>query len=131
MIKRGNKVGYGLWALPGGFLENNERILDGCLRELDEETKIDCPEKILRGNIKAVDVFDALGRDPRGRIITHGFLFELPSRAGGLSKVKGSDDALEAKWIPYYELEQMSEDGEIFSDHFDIIHSLIGKARNK
>lgn len=129
MIQRGGKVGNGLWALPGGFLNRNERILDGCIRELKEETDIDCPERILRGSIRATDVFDALGRDPRGRIITHGFLFELPSRASGLSKVKGCDDAAHAQWIPLYELEQMSEDGKIFSDHFDIIYSLIGKAK--
>jgi len=127
MVKRGGKVGNGLWALPGGFLNNDERIIDGAIRELQEETKIDCPAKILYGNCKGRNVFDALGRDPRGRIITHGFLFELPSQAKGLSKVKGSDDAQDARWFPLYQLEQMSEAGEIYADHADIIFNLTGK----
>jgi bifunctional NMN adenylyltransferase/nudix hydrolase len=131
MIQRGGQPGNGQWALPGGFLDaaKGETIRAAGRRELVEETKIDVPPAMLLDLFKKAKtgVFDHPDRDLRGRIITHAFLIELPSRASGLSKVKGSDDAAFAKWIPLYEIESMSENGEIFSDHADIIFNLTGK----
>ena len=131
MIQRGGQPGNGQWALPGGFLDaaKGERIRDCVRRELVEETKIDAPPAMLLDLFKKAksDVFDHPDRDLRGRIITHGFIVELPTRASGLTKVKGSDDAAHAQWIPLYEIEGMSEEGMIFSDHADIIFNLTGK----
>lgn len=36
LIQRGDFPGKGLWALPGGFLEQRERLLQGAIRELLE-----------------------------------------------------------------------------------------------
>lgn len=121
MIERGRDVGVGLLALPGGFLEEGERLVDGALRELDEETKIKVPEKVLRGSIKAQHVFDAPGRDLRGRIITHGFLIKLDD-SQPLAKVKGSDDAKRAWWFPISELHANRH--RIYGDHKDIVDKL-------
>ncbi len=38
LIKRGIEPGYGMWAQPGGFLEIDETVLDGAIRETREET---------------------------------------------------------------------------------------------
>ena len=38
LIRRGIEPSLGLWDLPGGFLEPGEHPLDGCIRELLEET---------------------------------------------------------------------------------------------
>ena len=38
LIERGEGAGTGLFAVPGGFLEKNERFYDGARRELREET---------------------------------------------------------------------------------------------
>ncbi len=133
MIKRGGHPGKGTWALPGGFLDagSGERLREAARRELVEETKIDVPPAMLLDlyNKAEFDMFDHPSRDLRGRIITAGFLIQLPSRPGGLSKVKGSDDAVAAKWIPMYEIEKMSEAGQIFSDHADIIFNLTARAK--
>lgn len=131
MIQRGGQPGNGQWALPGGFLDaaKGETIRDCVRRELVEETKIDVPPAMLLDLFRKAEsgVFDHPDRDLRGRIITHGFVVELPTRSSGLSKVKGSDDAAHAQWIPLYQIEEMSEGGQIFSDHADIIFNLTGK----
>ena len=38
LVRRGVEPGYGLWALPSGFIEIDETPEMGCLRELEEET---------------------------------------------------------------------------------------------
>jgi bifunctional NMN adenylyltransferase/nudix hydrolase len=120
MIERKCLPGKGQMALPGGFLDQNELIIDGAVRELKEETKIKVPVPVLKGSIKASHVFDHPGRSFRGRTITHAFYIELPE--GPLEKVKGADDAKTATWIPISELQ--SED--CFEDHYSIIQHFLG-----
>lgn len=121
LIERGAAPGEGLWALPGGFLNQGEFIEDGMLRELREETKVKVPLPVLRGSIKANKVFDRPDRDPRGRMITHAFLIELPP--GELPLVKGSDDARKAKWIPISDIDET----QMYADHFHIINYFLGR----
>jgi bifunctional NMN adenylyltransferase/nudix hydrolase len=122
MIKRRSEPGKGLWALPGGYVNANtdRTVEDAMLRELREETMIKVPAPVLRGNIVRSKVFDAIDRSPRGRIITHAFHIELPD--GELPKVKGSDDAEKARWVPIAEVR--SE--ECFEDHYEILQHFLG-----
>lgn len=122
LIQRKAAPGRGLWALPGGFLNPNEKIEDGMIRELREETRIKVPVPVLKGSIKDTHVFDAVHRSARGRTITHGYLIELPADIV-LPKVKGSDDAAQAKWYPMSEIHREM----MFEDHFDIIHYFTSK----
>ena len=120
MIKRGAFPGKGQMALPGGYLNVNERAVDGMIRELREETGLKVPDKVLRGSIMAHDVFDDPTRSARGRVITIAYLIDLGT--GPLDKVKGSDDAVKAKWIPLSNVKR----SEMFEDHADIIKFLTG-----
>lgn len=122
MIKRRSEPGKGLWALPGGFVNANtdKSVLDACIRELREETGIKVPEPVLRGSITQNKVFDAIDRSARGRTITHAFLFMLSQTT--LPRVKGSDDAEKAVWIPLSEVRS----SQCFDDHAEIISNLIG-----
>lgn len=116
LVQRKARPGRGLWALPGGFLEQSERIQDGMLRELREETRIRVPAPVLRGSIKAEKVFDDPHRSARGRTITHGFLIHLQPDVK-LPQVRGSDDAELARWWPLAEVRREM----MFEDHFDMV----------
>lgn len=122
MIKRRAEPGKNLMALPGGYVNaaTDKSVENAAIRELREETLIKVPEPVLRGSIVRNKVYDAIDRSPRGRVITHAFLIQLPD--GELPRVKGSDDALKAKWIPIAEIK--SE--ECFEDHYEIIQDLVG-----
>lgn len=123
MIKRRSEPGKGLWALPGGYLNagTDKSLADAMIRELREETGIKVPEPVLRGSIVQSKVFDAIDRDPRGRVITHAYHISL-AETGSLPKVKGMDDAEKAKWIA---LSEVSSEN-CYSDHFDIIKTMVG-----
>lgn len=126
LVKRKASPGKGLWAMPGGFLNKNEKIEDGMIRELLEETKIKVPEDVLRGSIKHRQVFDDPHRSARGRIITHAFLIELKPMLE-LPRVKGSDDAAKAKWVPISDLKSEL----FFEDHYSIINAMLAAGGRK
>ena len=124
LVERGQLPGKGLLALPGGFVDPDERIRDGAVRELKEETAIADPKGELPPAMLAsfIDdtktrIFDAPYRSLRGRIITHAYLFRLPERRQ-LFTVKGSDDAATAQWYRIGDLEP----DQFFEDHWSIIN---------
>lgn len=121
LVKRRAEPGKGLWALPGGHLEPTETLIDGVIRELREETKIKVPDPVLRGSINNTHMFDDPYRSNIGRVITFAAHIKLTD-ATSLPKVKGSDDAEKAKWVP---ISDIRED-QLFDDHFHIIQYFLG-----
>lgn len=123
MVTRKFAPGKGTLALPGGFLNQREWVNDGIIRELREETKIDVAPQVLRAALKEVRHFDDPFRSDRGRVITFAGLIQLDPHPGlGLPKVKGSDDAKKAQWVPLARLMDMR--GQVFEDHLDIIQEM-------
>ena len=142
LIKRRNNPGKGLWAFPGGYLEENEWTFDGSLRELDEETKLKVPPAVLRTSLVFSDWFEHPGRSEVGRTITHAFCYQLPDFVVDgkiiMPKVKGAnangegdgfDDAGKQKWFTFNEFDSMSS--EMFDDHYDIGKDFINRSRSK
>lgn len=121
LIERRACPGKGLYALPGGFVNQDETLKEACLRELREETRLKVPTPVLKGSIKAERTFDAPFRSQRGRTISQGFLIELAA-TGPLPKVKGGDDARHAFWLPLADLQPE----QLFEDHYHIIQAMIG-----
>lgn len=122
VVQRKFNPGKGLYALPGGFLKQDEFIQDGALRELKEETGIRVEKIVLRSNIINSHVFDHPDRSARGRTITHAFHIKL--KDGYLPEVKGNDDASVAKWMPLWDVIKNEE--TFFEDHAHIINYFIG-----
>ncbi len=89
LIKRNNEPFKSKWALPGGFLEEDESFEAGAARELKEETGIQIP------SLKQIGVFGSPGRDPRGRIISIAFT----GMASSKGKLISVDDAGSAEWF--------------------------------
>lgn len=121
LVERKARPGKGQLALPGGFLNPQEKLLDACLRELREETRLKVPGPVLKGSIKNHQVFDDPHRSARGRTITHAFHIELEP-AQELPKVKGGDDARHALWVPLADLDPV----HMFEDHYFIIQEMLG-----
>ena len=117
VVRRKGNPGKGLIALPGGFLNQNEKIKFGAIREIKEETGIKVSKEDLDSAIIDQRVFDHPDRSLRGRTITHAFLINLKS--GPLPQVKGNDDADKAWWMPLSEF--YTRESEFFEDHWHII----------
>lgn len=121
LVRRKHPPGKGLWAIPGGFLEGRERLFEGAVRELKEETSLDIADAELAKACRAVLVLDHPDRSQRGRVITHAHWFDLPFPA--LPSVAGADDAAEARWFPIAKLADMET--ELFEDHFMILDGFL------
>ncbi|MBW8882444.1 MAG: bifunctional nicotinamide-nucleotide adenylyltransferase/Nudix hydroxylase, partial [Asticcacaulis sp.] len=122
LVRRGAQPGKGLWALPGGFVGQDETLEAAVIRELKEETRIKIPAPVLKGSIKGRQVFDDPDRSQRGRTITHAFYFEFTT--GDLPAVRGGDDAARARWVPLAEARRLRE--YLFEDHFFILEHFLG-----
>ncbi|WP_410211199.1 bifunctional nicotinamide-nucleotide adenylyltransferase/Nudix hydroxylase [Aquirhabdus sp.] len=122
LVERKAMPGRGLWALPGGFIGERETLVDACIRELREETRLKVPDPVLRGSLHGERSFDDPYRSARGRTITHAFYFALKNDPEGLPRVKGGDDAKSAFWVP---LANVTPD-LLYEDHYAIMNEMIG-----
>jgi 8-oxo-dGTP diphosphatase len=102
LIQRGNEPYKGMWAFPGGFVDYGESTEDAVIRELKEETGIDCELR----NIATVASDPA--RDPRGHTISVVYFLEPKND----DKPVGGDDATEAKWFRFDDLPELAFDHE-------------------
>ena len=100
LVRRGGEPYKGMWAFPGGFLQNTETAEQGALHELREETAL-CPSS----PIVPVGIFSDVDRDPRERVITIAWYTLVKP-----SEVKGGDDAAEALWFPVDDLPPLAFD---------------------
>ncbi|AKJ28211.1 bifunctional nicotinamide-nucleotide adenylyltransferase/Nudix hydroxylase [Caldimonas brevitalea] len=122
LVKRGQAPGKGLYAVPGGFIEQRETAYQSALRELKEETGLSLLDVTMRQCLKAAVVFDHPDRSQRGRTITHAHYFDLGERE--LPEVQGGDDAAGAEWVPIERLTQMEDC--FLDDHFHMLDHFLG-----
>lgn len=120
LIERKYRPGQGLFALPGGFVESNEWIVTGLIRELFEETQIELPLQQIEKSLVQMQVYDYPGRSQIGRVISHVGLFKY--EADRLPNVFGSDDAGLAFWMPLDEF--FTHGDRLHDDHFQIVQHM-------
>lgn len=124
LIRRKWAPGRGAYALPGGFRNRQESFLDCAIRELQEETNVRVPEKVLRGSIVKTELFDDPKRSfgiPRNSLAV--YMRINPDPDGKLPRANGADDAAECKWIP---LTDALNRIELYDDHKAIISKVTG-----
>ena len=100
LVQRENAPFAGGWALPGGFVDEGEQVIDAAPRELEEETGL------LVEALELLGVYDTPGRDPRGWTVSVVYLARVSARA----QVKGGDDARDAHWFATDELPELAFD---------------------
>lgn len=102
LIRRGNYPYKNYWALPGGFFEKTDEDLNfGAQREFKEETGIDIDPKYFR-QIKTY----GHNFDPRMKIVDVAFSVRVSKK--DMDKVKGLDDACDARWFQIDELPKLA-----------------------
>lgn len=116
LIKRKFDPFKDAWALPGGFVLDNETLEEAVKRELNEETGVNI------NYLEQLYTFGKPSRDPRGRVVSIAFFGLIkPS----MFKLFASTDASEAKWFSINELPKLA------FDHQEIVNMAINRLRGK
>jgi len=101
LVKRKEDPFKGSWALPGGFVNENEALERAASRELYEETGVSGVR------LEQLAAYGDPGRDPRGHTITVAWVTFLTAEPS----IKPGDDAAEAEWHPLRSLDLRSASG--------------------
>ncbi|NUS12056.1 MAG: NUDIX hydrolase, partial [Streptomyces sp.] len=129
-VRRGESPFQGRWALPGGFVRQDEDLSQAAARELAEETGLRAQSG---AHLEQLATYGDPQRDPRMRVVSVAHLVlapDLPApRAGG--------DARSARWAPVGSL--LGEDGQehpgdtppLAFDHAQILADGVERARSK
>jgi 8-oxo-dGTP diphosphatase len=120
-VRRGLPPYRGRWALPGGFVHEEEGLLAAAQRELAEETGLE----ELPVHLEQLATYGAPRRDPRMRVVSVAYLAlaaELPEPAAGT-------DASEARWRRVADL--LSGPSRLAFDHSEILADGLVRARAK
>ncbi len=94
LITRGSKPFEGMLALPGGFVEEGEKVEQALIREVEEEASIVVKPKEILG------VYSDPSRDPRGHTVSIVFVAEVVD-----GELEAGGDAKEVDW---YELKKIN-----------------------
>ena len=102
LIKRSQWPFRGRWALPGGFVQENEDLGSAAARELHEETGVH------HVFLEQLHTFGHPHRDPRTRVITVAYYALVPAEQLQLEPQVGEVE--EVRWFSVYELPELAFD---------------------
>jgi 8-oxo-dGTP diphosphatase len=115
LIRRLAKPFENRYALPGGFVMEDESLDAAAVRELREETGVD------KVYLEQLYSFGDPGRDPRGRVVTVAYYALAPDRQA----LQAGTDAADAAWFPAGALPPLA------FDHRKIVEYARRRLRNK
>lgn len=124
LIERGD--GHG-WALPGGGLDEGETAIEGCVRELAEETGLHASVTNVERMLPARVVDDPRAGENAWMVTIPGII-HVPG--GRLPQVIGQDDANDAAWIPAESWDELqaaiaARGGKVFAAHVDLLQEAL------
>ena len=116
LIQRGLKPFKGQWALPGGFVHEDETLDQAVARELGEETGL------CQVFLEQLYTFGAVNRDPRERVVSVAYyaLVNLSDHT-----TRASTDASDARWFP------AAAPPALAFDHAEILTTALTRLRAK
>jgi 8-oxo-dGTP diphosphatase len=115
LVKRNAPPFAGEWALPGGFVDQDEPLEAAAHRELREETGLSSAA------LEQLGAFGDPGRDPRGHTVAIAFVGTTTRGA----RPRGGDDASEVRWF------ELSETPELAFDHAKILHAALRRFKRR
>jgi len=115
LIRRLAKPFENRYALPGGFVLEEESVDAAAARELHEETGVD------KVYLEQLYTFGDPKRDPRGRVVTVAYYALVPHN----QVLRAGTDASEAAWFPVTDLPPLA------FDHRKIVEYAHQRLRNK
>jgi 8-oxo-dGTP diphosphatase len=155
-VRRGENPFARRWALPGGFVREDESLADAAVRELAEETGLGLRvEHDLAGpapartaasgsdptvHLEQLASYGDPGRDPRMRVVSVAYLALAPltfltgsspdhdPMGGGLPTPRPGGDAAAAAWTP---VEDLLGSDRLAFDHGRILADGVERARSK
>ncbi len=121
LIRRGEDPYKGRWALPGGFVRDDEDLESAALRELHEETGVSAQPR----HLEQLGTYGEPDRDPRMRVVSIAYwaiMANLPEPYGG-------GDAADAGLFPVLMVE--ADALELAFDHGKIMRDAVERVRSK
>ena len=100
VVRRATEPLKGEWSVPGGMLELGEKLKDGIVREVQEETGL------LVEPTEVLDVFDSIFADPDGRTRYHYVLIDYLCRVVS-GEALAATDVSEVRWVTGSELDSL------------------------
>lgn len=100
LIKRKNDPFKDCWALPGGFVDENEDLEQAAIRELIEETQV----KV--SHLEQIGAFGKPYRDPRGHMVSIAYFGKVATNTIAIA----ADDAKEIGWFSVTNLPSLAFD---------------------
>jgi 8-oxo-dGTP diphosphatase len=107
----------GMWALPGGLIDEGESLIDAASRILHEQTGVERPY------LEQLFTFDGRSRDPEGRVLSVAYYSLVPSV--GLSLRTTSKYAAVRFW------DCQDHPSRLGYDHDAILHYALGRLQAK
>ncbi|WP_394749025.1 NUDIX hydrolase [Spongiimicrobium salis] len=116
LIKRKYAPFKGSWAIPGGFVKNDESLEEAVERELQEETGVKF------NYLEQLYTFGSPQRDPRSRVVSVAYFGLVRPKT---FTIAASTDAEEVRWFTIAELPDLS------FDHAEILKTAISRLKAK
>lgn len=117
LIKRKEPPYEDCWALPGGFVQDEEPLDAAAIRELREETGLE------NMYLEQLYTFGGPGRDPRGHVVTVAYYALVCLEK--YRALRPDTDASDARWFPLYQTPPLA------FDHSKIIKTGLERLRGK
>src|ERR1700757_4397334 len=116
LVKRGIEPFAGQYAIPGGFVLENESLDQAAMRELREETGV------AEVYLEQLYSFGDPRRDPRGRVVPVAYYALIPAEH---SQLRAGSDAAAAAWFAVDAVPDLA------FDHAKILAYAVERLRNK